>query len=113
RRAGDAFAARRQRDGARELLDHDGALKQREARPAVILRHLHHPDAEVLGALLEARQELRLDLLALVRDGLTLNRDELGVDEAPQRVLEHPELFWKLEFHHARPCRLLMQMLMV
>src|SRR5882724_11389933 len=53
---------------------------------------------------MEARQELRLDLLALGRDGLALDRDELGVDETPQRLLEHPELFWKLEFHHASPC---------
>src|SRR5262245_61070304 len=98
--AGDAFAARRQRDRARELLDHDGTLKQREAGPAIFFRHLHHPDAEVLGALLEARQELRLDLLALGRDGLALDRNELGVDKAPQGFLEHPELFGQLEFHY-------------
>ena len=84
-RAGDAFAARRQRDGAREFLDHDRALEQREAGAAVFLRHFHHPDAEVLGALLEAREVFRLDLLALGGDGLALDRDQLVVDEAPQR----------------------------
>ena len=29
-----------------------------------------------------------------------LDRDQLVVDEAPQRLLEHPQFFGKLEIHH-------------
>ena len=54
------------------------------------------------------RQELRLDLLAFGGDGLALDRDQLVVDEAPQRFLEHPQFFGKLEspsrVSHAHLC---------
>ena len=103
RRAGDAFAARGQRDGARQLLGDDGALEQRQSGTAVFLRHLHHPDAEVLGALLQLAEEFRLDLLAFGGERLALDRDQLAVHEPPQRVLEHPQFFGKLELHHRSP----------
>ena len=106
-RAGDAFAARRQRDRARELLGHDARAQQRQAGAAVFLRHLHHPDAErPWRAGDEPLAIMRLDLLALER--VALDRNELGVHEPPQRLLEHAQLLGKLEIHvHGSPyCRL-------
>src|SRR5262249_17918205 len=91
--------------GTRQFLDHDRALEQRQPGAAIFLRHLHHPDAEILGALLEALQILGLDLLALRRDGLAFDRNELGVDEAPQRFLEHTQFFGQFEFHYVPPVR--------
>ncbi len=103
RGAGDALAARRQRDRARKLLGDDAAREQGEAGAAIFLRHFHHPNAEVFGPLAEAFEELRLDLFALRGDGLALDRDQLGVDETAERVLEQAQLLGQFEIHHASP----------
>src|SRR5262249_13419954 len=65
-----------------------------------------HPDAEVFCALLEFLQELRLDLLAFGGDRLPLDRDQLGVHEPPQRLLEHAQFFGQFKIHHASPTKM-------
>src|SRR5262249_35150050 len=47
---GNALAARRDGDGARELFPHHGAREGRHASAAIVRRHVELPDAELLGA---------------------------------------------------------------
>src|SRR5262249_22995651 len=104
-RAGDALAARRDGNGARELFPDAGAREDRHAAAAIFLRHVELPDAEILGALLEAREIVRLDALAV--GGLAFDRDQLVVDEAAQAGFEDPQLFRQFEVHSVilRPAR--------
>src|SRR5262249_58755418 len=69
-RTGNALAASRDGDGARELFPHHGAREGRHAAAAIVRRHVELPDAELLGASLEALEILRLELFA--RGGLAL-----------------------------------------
>ena len=94
---GNALAAGRYGDGARELFPHHGAREGRHAAPAIFRRHVELPDAELLGAPLEALEILRLDLFAV--GGLALDRDQLIVDEAPQGGFEDSQLFRQFEIH--------------
>src|SRR5215831_12349402 len=95
--AGNALAAGRYGDGARELFPYHGAREGRHAAAAVFRRHVELPDAELLGAPLEPLEILRLDFFSV--SGLALDRDQLIVDEAPQRGLEDSQLFRQFEIH--------------
>src|SRR5205823_13543212 len=55
---------------------------------------------ELLRALLEMREILRLDGFAV--GGLPLDRNQLVVDEAPQPGFEDSQLFRQLEIHSLR-----------
>src|SRR5262245_58745051 len=55
------------------------------------------PDAQILGALLETREIVRLDALAV--GGLAFDRDQLVVDEAAQAGLEDSQFFRQFEIH--------------
>ena len=68
--------------------------------PPIFLRDVHHPEAEVLGALAEALVIFRLELLGALEHRLALDRNQLGVDEAPQRFLEDAQFVGKIEIHH-------------
>src|SRR6516165_236633 len=94
---GNALAARRDGDGARELFPHHGAREGRHAAAAIVRRHVELPDAELLGASLEAFEILRLEFFA--GGGLALDRDQLIVDETPQRGFEDSQLFRQFEIH--------------
>src|SRR5262245_39687508 len=94
---GNALAARRYGDGARELFPHHGAREDRHAAAAIFRRHVELPDAQLLGALLEALEVFRLDLFAV--GGLPLDRDQLVVDETPQGGFEDSQLFRQFEIH--------------
>src|SRR5437899_4512434 len=96
-RAGSTLAARRYGDGAGELFPYHGAREDRHAAATIFRRHVELPDAELLGAPLEALEILRLDLFAV--GGLALDRDHLIVDEAPQRGFEDSQLFRQFEIH--------------
>ena len=52
-----------------------------------------------LARLAEALVIFRLELLAARQRRLPLDRNHLGVDEAPQRLLEDAQFFGKLEVH--------------
>src|SRR5262249_60096564 len=93
--AGNALAAGRYGDGARALFPYHGAREGRHAAAAVFRRHVELPDAELLGAPLEPLEILRLDFFSV--SGLALDRDQLIVDEAPQRGLEDSQLFRQFE----------------
>src|SRR5262249_32895670 len=94
---GNALAARRYGDGARELFPYDGAREGRHAAAAIVRRHVELPDAQILGAPLEALEVFRLDLFAV--GGLALDRDQLIVDETPQRGFEDSQLFRQFKIH--------------
>src|SRR5499427_7567327 len=94
---GNALATGRDGDGARELFPHHGAREGRHAAAAIFRRHVELPDAELLGAPLEAFEILRLEFLAV--GGLALDRDQLIVDETPQRGFEDSQLFRQFEIH--------------
>src|SRR5215831_5812915 len=96
-RTGNALAARRYGDGARELFPYHGAREDRHAAAAIFRRHVELPDAELPGAALEALEIFRLDLFAV--GSLPLDRDQLVVDEAPQRGFEDSQLFRQFEIH--------------
>src|SRR5215831_11330720 len=94
---GNALAARRYGDGARELFPYHGARQDRHAAAAIFRRYVELPDAQLLGAPLEALEIFRLDLFAV--GGLTLDRDQLVVDETPQGGFEDSQLFRQFEIH--------------
>src|SRR5215813_12439159 len=96
-RPGDALAACRDGDGAGEFLPDHGTRQDRHAAAAIFLGDVELPDAELLGALLEALEVFRLDLFAV--GGLPLDRDQLVVDEAPQGGFEDSQLFRQFEIH--------------
>src|SRR5262249_60657808 len=97
---GDALAARRYGDGAREFFPHHGAREDRHAAAAIFRRYVELPDAQLLGAPLEALEVFRLELFAV--GGLALNRGQLIVDEAPQGGFEESQLFRSFEIHSLR-----------
>src|SRR6266702_4980016 len=94
---GNALAARRYGDGAGELLPYHGAREDRHAAAAIFRRNVELPDAQLLGAPLEAFEIVRLDLFAV--GGLPLDRDQLVVDETPQGGFEDSQLFRQFEIH--------------
>src|SRR5262245_54862915 len=94
---GDALAARRYGDGAREFFPHHRAREDRHAAAAIFRRYVELPDAQLLGAPLEALEVFRLELFAV--GGLALDRDQLIVDEAPQGGFEDSQLFRQFEIH--------------
>jgi hypothetical protein len=58
---------------------------------AMVRGHVELPDAELLGALLEADAKLRLEAFAL--GGLALDRDQLVIDKAAKPGLEDAQFF--------------------
>jgi hypothetical protein len=97
----DALAARRQRDGAGQFLPHHDARHQAEPHAAEFLGHLHHPDADILGALLQLLTPCRLQLLAVA--GLALDRNQLLIDKTTERIFEDAQLFGQCEIHRCPP----------
>src|SRR5262249_45340842 len=98
---GDAFAARRNGDGARQLFPDHRAREYRHPAAAILLRHVELPDAKFLGALLDFLDVFRLHCLA--DTSLPLDRDQLGIDETAQTGLEDAQLFRELEVHGLCP----------
>src|SRR5262249_59952645 len=92
---GNALAARRYGEGGRELFPYQGAREDRHAAAAILRRNVELPDAQLLGAPLEALEVFRLDLFAV--GGLPLDRDQFVVDEAPQGGFEDSQLFRQFE----------------
>src|SRR5262249_51828920 len=74
-----------------------GEREDRHAAAAIFRRYVELPDAQLLGATLEALEVFRLELFAV--GGLALNRDQLIVDEAPQIGFEDSQLFRQFEIH--------------
>src|SRR6266446_9057264 len=64
-RTGNTLAARRYGDGAGELFPYHGAREDRHAAATIFRRHVELPDAELLGAPLQALEIFRLDLFAV------------------------------------------------
>src|SRR5262249_10066806 len=97
RRTGNALAAGRYGDGARELFPHHGARRGRHAAAAIFRRHIELPNAELLGAPFEALEILRPDFFAV--GGLALDRDQLIVDETRERGFEDSHLSRQFKIH--------------
>ena len=107
-----ARSTRRQRDGARDLLPHHRHAEEAEPLTTIFRRHVEQPQTQVLRLALEIGTNVRTQRRTIHR--MHLDRDELAVDEGPDRMLEKFEFLRKLEAHggdpgHARiddgPCR--------
>jgi hypothetical protein len=93
----DAGPARRQRHRARQLLGDDRNPEQAQILAAELGRHLEEPQPQLARLGLELLADLGLEIGPVHR--LHLDRDQLLIDEAPDRVFQDADIRGKLEIH--------------
>src|SRR5262249_58540070 len=75
--------------------------EQAEALAAIFRGHVEQPQAQILRLALEIGANVRTQRRAVHR--IHLDRDELAIDEGPDRTLEQLKFLGKLEIHGGDP----------
>ena len=96
-----ARSARRESDGARDLLPNHNHAQEAEALTAILGGHVEQPKTKLLRLALEIGANLGTHPRTV--HGIHFDRNELPVDERPHRILEQLQFFRKLEVHVGFP----------